>query len=70
MSLIGRFIDQILPVGSLTIVGPDGKRERHGPGGGKHVTVKLHDRRAALDLFRNPRLRFGELYMDGSLLID
>ncbi len=36
MSLIGRFIDQILPVGSITIVGPDGKRETHGPGGGKH----------------------------------
>ena len=70
MSLIGRFIDQILPVGSITLVGPDGKSETHGPGGGKHVTVKLHDKRAALDIFRNPRLRFGELYMDGRLTIE
>src|SRR3954454_16585335 len=70
MSLIGRFIDQILPVGSLTIVGPDGQRETHGPGGGGHVTVKLHDRRAALDLFRNPRLRLRELYMDQRLTIE
>jgi cyclopropane-fatty-acyl-phospholipid synthase len=70
MSLIGRFIDQILPVGSITIVGPDGKRETHGPGGGRHIIVKLHDRRAAFDLFRNPRLRLGELYMDGRLTIE
>jgi cyclopropane-fatty-acyl-phospholipid synthase len=70
MSLIGKFIDQILPVGSITIVGPDGKRDTHGPGDGRHVTVKLHDKRAALDLFRNPRLKLGELYMDGRLTIE
>ena len=70
MSLIGRFIDQLLPIGSITIVGSDGKRDTHGPGGGKHVTVKLHDRRAAMDLFRNPRLRLGELYMDGRLTVE
>lgn len=70
MSLIGRFIDQILPVGSITVVGPDGRRETHGPGGGKSVTVRLHDKRAAFDIFRNPRLKFGELYMDGRLTIE
>src|SRR6476659_1048 len=70
MSLIGRCIDQILPVGSITLVQPDGARETHGPGGGEHVTVKLHDRRAALELFRNPRLRLGELYMEGRLTIE
>ena len=70
MSLIGKFIDQILPVGSITLIGPDGKRETYGPGGGRHVTVKLHDRRAAVDIFRNPRLKLGELYMDGRLSIE
>ena len=70
MSLIGKFIDQILPVGSITLVAPDGSRETYGPGGGKQVTVKLHDRRAAMDLFRNPRLKLGELYMDGRLTIE
>ena len=70
MSLIGKFIDRILPVGSITLVGPDGKRETHGPGGGRHVTVKFHDRRVALDIFRNPRLRLGETYMDGRLTIE
>ena len=70
MSLIGRFIDRILPVGSITLIKPDGSRETHGPGGGKHVTVKLHDRKAAIDLFRNPRLRLGELYMDRRLTVE
>ena len=50
MSLIGRFIDQLLPVGSITIVQPGGERSTHGPGGGKHITVKLHDRRVARGL--------------------
>ena len=70
MALIGRYIEQILPVGSLTIIQSDGDRETYGPGGGKHVTVRLHDRRAPLELFRNPRLRAGELYMDGRLTIE
>ena len=70
MALIGRFIEQILPVGSITLIQADGGRETYGPGGGKHVSVRLHDRRAALELFRNPRLRLGELYMDGRLTIE
>jgi hypothetical protein len=70
MSLIGRFIDQLLPVGSITLVQPDGSRETHGPGGGRQITVKLHDRRAALELFRNPRLKIGELYMDQRLTVE
>ena len=70
MSLLGRFIDQLLPVGSITLIQPDGRKETHGGGGGRHVTVKLKDRRVALDLFRKPRLRLGELYMDGRLTIE
>jgi cyclopropane-fatty-acyl-phospholipid synthase len=70
MSLIGRFIDQLLPVGSITLVQPDGSKATHGPGGGRHITVKLHDRRAALELFRNPRLKIGELYMDQRLTVE
>ena len=70
MSLIGRFIDRILSVGSITLIARDGSRETHGRGGGKHLTVKVHDRRAALALIRNPRLAIGELYMDGRLTVE
>jgi cyclopropane-fatty-acyl-phospholipid synthase len=70
MSLLGRFIDQLLPVGSITLINPDGSKATHGGGGGKHVTVKLHDRRVAMDLFLNPRLKLGELYMAGRLTVE
>ena len=70
MSLIGRFIDQLLPVGSITVIEPNGRTGTYGPGGTQHVTVRLHDRRVGLEIFRNPRLKFGELYMDGRVTIE
>ncbi len=70
MSLIGRFIDQLLPVGSITVIEPNGHKGTYGPGGGQQVTVRLHDRRVGLEIFRNPRLKFGELYMDGRVTIE
>ena len=70
MSLIGRYIDQILPVGNITVIWADGSRATYGRGGGKQLTVRFHDRRAARELFRNPRVKFGELYMDGRLTIE
>ena len=70
MSLVGRFIDQLLPVGSITVIHSDGSRGTYGPGGGKHVTVRFRDRRVPLEIFRNPRLNFGELYMDGRVGVE
>ena len=70
MALIGRYIDQILPVGSITVIQSNGSRATYGPGGGKHVTVRFHDRRGPFDIFRNPRLHFGELYMDGRISVE
>ena len=70
MSLIGRFIDQLLPVGSITVIEPNGQKGTYGPGDGQHVTVRLHDRRVGLEIFRNPRLKFGELYMNGRVTIE
>jgi cyclopropane-fatty-acyl-phospholipid synthase len=70
MSLIGRFLDQLLPVGSITVIEPNGRRGTYGPGGTQHITVRLHDRRVGLEIFRNPRLKFGELYMDGRITVE
>ena len=70
MSIVGRFINQILPVGSITVIQPDGSRGTYGPGGGKHVAVRFHDKRVPMEIFRNPRLRFGELYMDGRVTVE
>ncbi|RST29686.1 class I SAM-dependent methyltransferase [Sphingomonas ginkgonis] len=71
MSIIGRFIDQLLPTGRITLIQPDGSRETHGGGdGSRSVTVRLHDKRVLFDIVRNPRLKIGEAYMDGRISIE
>ena len=70
MTLIGRLIGQLLKRGSLTIISPDGSRATYGPGGGDNITIRLHDRKVPFDIVRNPRLGFGEAYMDGRLTIE
>ncbi len=70
MSLIGRMIGKLLKQGSLTLVGPDGKRETCGPGGGKHLTIRFIDRRVPFDILKNPRLGMGEAYMEGRVVIE
>jgi cyclopropane-fatty-acyl-phospholipid synthase len=70
MALIGRLIGSILTQGQITLVTHDGQRRTYGPGGGKHLTIRVTDRRVAFDLVRNPRLGIGEAYMDGRLIIE
>jgi cyclopropane-fatty-acyl-phospholipid synthase len=70
MSIIKRFVDEILPVGNVTVLYPDGKKETYGGGGGRHLTLRFHDDKVAREIWRNPRLRFAELYMDGRITIE
>jgi len=70
VALIGKLIGQLLKRGSLTIISPGGKAATYGPGGGENITIKLHDRRVAFEIVRNPRLGFGEAFMDGRLTIE
>ena len=70
MSLIGRLIGKLLKRGSITVIFPDGGRETYGPGGGKALTIRFRDRKVVFDILRNPRLGFGEAYMDGRLVIE
>ena len=70
MALISRLIGTLLTRGRITVVQPDGSRETYGPGGGRELTVRFADKRVAFDLVRNPRLAFGEAYMDGRLKIE
>jgi len=70
MALISRLIGTLLTRGRITLVQPDGSRETYGPGGGKELTVRFADKRVAFDLVRNPRLKVGETYMDGRLIIE
>jgi len=70
MAVISRLIGALLTRGRVTLIQPDGRREVYGPGGGKELTVRFADNRVAFDLVRNPRLKVGEAYMDGRLIIE
>ncbi|MEO7655260.1 MAG: SAM-dependent methyltransferase, partial [Sphingomicrobium sp.] len=67
--LIDRLLDTVMSSGRLTVRFPGREARTYGPGGGKHVSIILHDRKVALDLVRNPRLAIGEAYMDGRLTV-
>ncbi len=64
------FLGKLVTRGRLHLVLPDGTRESFGPGGAEEVTVKLHDKRVAMDIARDPKMAFGEAYIDGRLTIE
>ena len=70
MSLIGRLVGKLLTKGSITLLQPGHPPRTYGAGGGKHLTLRFTDRRVAFDIARNPRLKLGEAYMDGRLVIE
>jgi cyclopropane-fatty-acyl-phospholipid synthase len=70
MALIGKLIDKLLKSGRITIISPDGSRETYGPGRGKHLTIRLADRKVGFEILKNPRLGLGEAYMNGRLTVE
>ena len=70
MSLIGKLVDKLLTKGSITLLRPGKEAETFGKGGGKHLTVRFTDRQVAFDIAPNPRLKLGEAYMDGRVVIE
>ena len=71
MALIGRLLGKLMARGRLTLIAADGSRETYGPGGSdEHLTVRFTDNRVGFDIVRNPRLGFGEAYMNGRIVIE
>jgi len=70
INLISMFLGRLVTRGRLHLILPDGRHESFGPGGAEEVTVRLRDNRVALDIARDPKLAFGEAYMDGRLTIE
>ncbi|MEO7601744.1 MAG: cyclopropane-fatty-acyl-phospholipid synthase family protein [Sphingomicrobium sp.] len=68
--MIERLAGKLIRQGRLTLLMPGRDPMTFGPGGGETLTVRLHDRRVAFDIARNPRLGLGEAYMDGRLTIE
>jgi len=67
--MLRRLLNTLVKQGTLTLLRPGGTKDVFGEGL-PAVTVKLHDRKALLELGLNPELKFGELYMDGRLTIE
>jgi len=67
--LLARLLGAAIGDGTLDLVAADGRRRRIGPGR-PGLTLRLHDAAVARDLLLNPRLRFGEAYMDGRLSVE
>ena len=68
--LFDRLLEALVPRGRLTLILPGQAPKSFGPGGGKQVTIRLHDRKVAFDIVRNPRLAVGEAYMDDRLTVE
>lgn len=60
----------IVKTGALDIVYADGARDTFGDASGPRIVARFADKRGPFDLLRNPELAFGELYMDGRLILD
>ena len=67
--MLRRLLNTVVRHGTLTLLRPGGTRDVFGEGS-PAVTIRLHDRRALLELAFSPELKFGELYMDGRLTVE
>ncbi len=68
--LTHRFFDAIIRRGGLEVVFADGSRQRYGDGTGEAVRIRLTDRASERKLLLNPKLAFGEAYMDGRMVLE
>ena len=68
MALIEKLVGKVIRKGRLTLIMPDSRKHRIRPGGGKQLTVRVTDNKAAFAIARNPRLGLGEAYMDGRII--
>ena len=64
-SLIGK----IIKTGDLTIEYADGEQQTFGNREGPPLKLRFADKRGPTDLIRNPELAFGELFMDGRMVV-
>ncbi len=62
-----RVFSQVVRTGSLTVIGPDGKRREFGDGTGPAIEVHITDQWTAAKLLFDPDIYLGEAYMDERL---
>ncbi len=68
---LAQLFSAVVKRGELIVIDGDGRTRGYGdPGSDPRVTIRLHDRRLHRWLPLNPRLAFGEAYMDGTLTVE
>ena len=70
--LLVRLLKAVIKSGGITLIDARGRsHDIHGDfSAGPHVAIRLHDRSLHRKLLFNPKLKFGEAYMDGTLTIE
>jgi cyclopropane-fatty-acyl-phospholipid synthase len=63
-------LSRIVVAGDLHVVDSTGRTYRFGDGSGKPVAVRFTSRAAEYAVLRNPELRLGEAYMDGTFVVE
>lgn len=64
------FLTRVIKKGNLEVAFAGGLRLRYGDGSGPDIAIRLTDRRQEWLLAADPRLRLGEAYMDGTLILE
>jgi cyclopropane-fatty-acyl-phospholipid synthase len=68
--LLRRLLSQFIRRGSITFTTADGKTFSCGDGSGRPVAARFLTRDAELRVITNPELALGEIYMEGSFVIE
>ncbi|WP_119459600.1 SAM-dependent methyltransferase [Rhodospirillaceae bacterium SYSU D60014] len=68
--LASHMLRRLVTDGTLKVIDANNKTHRFGNGDGPEVTIRLHDRALHHRLLTNPKLYFGEAFMDGTLTIE
>ncbi|MCW2241628.1 SAM-dependent methyltransferase [Azospirillum canadense] len=67
--LLTRLLNPAVATGTLSLIDAEGRVHQIGRGT-PTIAVRLHDKALHRELALNPRLRFGEAYMDGRLTVE
>ena len=76
--MLGRLAEQLLArsfaplvvTGVLEVAFPSGKRQRFGAGPSPTASIRFSDTRAIWAILRDPDLNFGEMFMQGRLVVE
>ncbi|QMV72543.1 class I SAM-dependent methyltransferase [Comamonas piscis] len=68
--LLARNLAPLVVTGMLEVVFPSGKSQRFGAGTSPTASIRFSDTRAIWAILRDPDLNFGEMFMQGRLVVE